>query len=81
MPENYDNEWYRAAFVKAHFEDSQTIVQVYTEPLSDYLSPDPIRSYNIKLRINSTSKGLPHAHIDGHSQPYDINFDKFCIEN
>ena len=38
---------------------SSMIMQMNIEPLSDYLCPDPIRSYNVKLRITSKTKGLP----------------------
>jgi hypothetical protein len=65
--QSVDNEWYRAAVAQAGFEDSLTIMQIYIEPLSDYLSPDPIRSYNVKLRITSKSKGLPHSY----NEPYE----------
>lgn len=54
-----DNEGYRAAIVLAGYEIPPTITQINIEPLSDYLCPDPIRSYSVKLRITSKTKGLP----------------------
>ncbi len=65
--QSVDNEWYRAAVAQAGFEDFPTIIQMYIEPLSDYLCPDPIRSYNVKLRITSKSKGLPPSY----NEPYE----------
>lgn len=53
-----DNEPYRAAF-QAGQEAPRKIMHTNIEPLSDYQSPSPIRSYNVKLRITSKTKGLP----------------------
>lgn len=53
-----DNEWYRAAFQAGH-ETPLMIVHTNVELLSEYQCPNPIRSYNIKLRITSKTKGLP----------------------
>lgn len=57
--QSVDNEWYRAVVVLAGYEQPLIIVQMNIEPLSDYLCPGPIRSYNVKLRITSKTKGLP----------------------
>ena len=59
MRQVVDNEWYRAAAAVAGYEIPPTITQMNIEPLSDYFCPDPIRSYNVKLRITSKKKGLP----------------------
>lgn len=55
----FNNEWYRAALSQAGYESPQTILQVYVEPFSDYQCPDPIRSYKIKIRVISKTKGQP----------------------
>lgn len=56
--QSVDNEWYRAAALAGN-DSPPTIMQMNIEPLSGYLCPDPIRSYNVKLRITSKTKGLP----------------------
>jgi hypothetical protein len=57
--QSIDNEWYRAAAIQAGYENPPRIAQMFIEPLADYVSPNPIRSYNVKLRITSKTKGQP----------------------
>lgn len=56
--QSFNNEWY-LALLQAAYESSQTIQQIYFEPFSDYQCPDPIRSYKIKIRVISKTKGQP----------------------
>lgn len=54
-----NNEWYRAAFMQSGYEKTPTLIEVDVEPCSDYQSPGPVRSYNIKIRVVSKTKGQP----------------------
>jgi hypothetical protein len=58
IKQSMENEWYRAAAIRASYTSPPTIMHMHLEPLlSDYQCPDPIRSYKIKVRVVSKVKG------------------------
>lgn len=56
----FNNEWYRAVQRQTGAKTPLTLTQAYLEPSSDdYQCPAPKRSYKIKVRVISRTKGQP----------------------
>ncbi|PJD98278.1 MAG: hypothetical protein CK425_00950 [Parachlamydia sp.] len=55
--QSFNNEGYRAAIISARFNRVPTVKQIHVELISDYDCPDPFRTYKMKIRFVSQTKG------------------------